>query len=386
MELSSRIKKLIYDTYQLDFILELRKHIKNKILSECLADVFYLKTENLTFNVDSRDLYKHTGAVLTILQLKGGHLAAGSEDSTVTVWNTHKRFSYITQLRGHNKGVTKLFQLKNGDLLTVSKDNTIRVWDHKKVYDCYYLFQSDSEIIQVGQLKDGRIISLANVAYVWTPTFEIGSEPVRIEDFRAEFFIQLEDQRILLTNHDDVSVWDPADLRNPLARRKFKSTGYVKDQSITKVIQFDDDCLAFIVDNCIFTAVLDNNDDINIINIKGDNELPILDAFMSQNGRLLITISRKHIAIYNTRKDDLPKLNQLLINCPYKNVLELVNGNICWLDESNRIKIWDIYNKNSNTNISDVTIVKSASTMTRFRDGRLAVVDRNDERAIKILS
>jgi WD40 repeat protein len=70
----------------------------------------------------------HKGYITSLVLLKNGDLASGSEDSTIKIWelNTGK----VKQtLSGHESGVYCLAVLKDNFLASGSADNTIRIWN-----------------------------------------------------------------------------------------------------------------------------------------------------------------------------------------------------------------------------------------------------------------
>lgn len=69
----------------------------------------------------------HTDKIYTLVSLPNGHLASGSGDGKIFLWNTQTRQSKM--LAEHTHNVRSLILLSGNRLVSGSDDNSIRVWD-----------------------------------------------------------------------------------------------------------------------------------------------------------------------------------------------------------------------------------------------------------------
>ena len=70
----------------------------------------------------------HKDKVESLLALKSGLLASGSNDDTIKIWNLDTG-SIKRELKGHTGDVRCLAELKNGNLVSGSDDNSIKIWN-----------------------------------------------------------------------------------------------------------------------------------------------------------------------------------------------------------------------------------------------------------------
>ena len=62
-------------------------------------------------------------------RLSGKHLASGSEDQSIIIWNLEKQKKKFAPLKGHSGPITSLaFTFLGGELVSGSLDETIRLW------------------------------------------------------------------------------------------------------------------------------------------------------------------------------------------------------------------------------------------------------------------
>ena len=66
--------------------------------------------------------------MLFLFLLRNGHLASGSSDTTIKIWNVEGDGQLVRPLTGHTSYVYSLVLLRNGHLASGSHDNTIKIW------------------------------------------------------------------------------------------------------------------------------------------------------------------------------------------------------------------------------------------------------------------
>ena len=70
---------------------------------------------------------EHTDWIKCLVVLPNVHLASGSEDATIKIWDTNTG-KQIKTLEGHTYGINSLAVLPNGYLASGSEDTTIKIW------------------------------------------------------------------------------------------------------------------------------------------------------------------------------------------------------------------------------------------------------------------
>ena len=73
----------------------------------------------------------HDNTVWSVIELRNGKLASGSDDCTIRIWDLNKQegeYGYCRVLKGHTNWVWSVIELRNGKLATGSQDTTIRIW------------------------------------------------------------------------------------------------------------------------------------------------------------------------------------------------------------------------------------------------------------------
>jgi WD40 repeat protein len=101
---------------------------------------FFYNDDVTERNIMKRVLNGHTQGVRSLVKLRNGSLASGSDDTTIRIWDINGRTLKI--LEGHTGGVSSLVLLPDGSLASGSYDRTIRRWDIEektpiKVQDVY---------------------------------------------------------------------------------------------------------------------------------------------------------------------------------------------------------------------------------------------------------
>lgn len=73
-----------------------------------------------------KTLKGHSNTVYCLVELKNGHLASGSWDKTIKLWNI-KIFQCFQILEGHSYKINCLIELNNAFLASSSSDNTNKI-------------------------------------------------------------------------------------------------------------------------------------------------------------------------------------------------------------------------------------------------------------------
>lgn len=82
------------------------------------------------WDTDKGELYElsdYTKAIFSLLELGNGRLLSASRDSMIRVWDLDSRES--KELKGHTKAVTCIIRLDDSHVVSGSYDCTLRVWD-----------------------------------------------------------------------------------------------------------------------------------------------------------------------------------------------------------------------------------------------------------------
>ncbi|KAG9123735.1 hypothetical protein FRC07_014123, partial [Ceratobasidium sp. 392] len=94
----------------------------------------------------------------------GRHVASGSSDKTVRIWNAHTGAELLQPLRGHSHGVASVaFSSDSRRIVSGSRDKTVRIWDaHTGALLCPPLKGHSYGVASVAFSPDGRRIVSAS--------------------------------------------------------------------------------------------------------------------------------------------------------------------------------------------------------------------------------
>jgi len=102
----------------------------------------------------------HTNLVTCLAVLSDGHIASGSDDKTIRIWDAGTG-ECLRMLEGHTGGVTCLAVLSDGYIASGSRDKTIRIWD-AGTGECLRMLEGHTGgVTCLAVLSDGRIVSIA---------------------------------------------------------------------------------------------------------------------------------------------------------------------------------------------------------------------------------
>ena len=74
-----------------------------------------------------RKLSGHAGTITSLVALNSSHLASGSVDKTVRIWNAVDGH-LVRILAGHSSRIHLLAVMKNGDLISCSDNKKLKIW------------------------------------------------------------------------------------------------------------------------------------------------------------------------------------------------------------------------------------------------------------------
>ena len=113
----------------------------------------------LTLTETSRNL-SHFAPSMTLLPLRNGSFASGSNDYNINIWTSEandSNYDVTTYLSNHEGAVSKLIEMPNGDIVSSSWDQTLRVWSNGE--EVAVLKGHTDKVSDVSMMKDGNIIS-----------------------------------------------------------------------------------------------------------------------------------------------------------------------------------------------------------------------------------
>jgi WD40 repeat protein len=119
----------------------------------------------------NRQLEGHSDSVRCLVKLKNGHLASGSWDKKIKLWDTNTG-QCIQTLEGHSNNVYSLIELENGHLASSSDDKTIKLWNIENG-ECFNTFKGHSKTVYcLVELKNGLLASgsLDKTIKLWNTT------------------------------------------------------------------------------------------------------------------------------------------------------------------------------------------------------------------------
>lgn len=93
------------------------------------ADDGNVRIWGLTAGVEIGCLQGHTAGITALCLLPDGHLASGSDDNTIYLWDWINRKGKGVPLRGHSDWITGLCRMPGGGLASSSADGSVRLWN-----------------------------------------------------------------------------------------------------------------------------------------------------------------------------------------------------------------------------------------------------------------
>jgi WD40 repeat protein len=83
--------------------------------------------ERVTTGLLANSLIGHTDQVYALAYLNSKHLASGSRNAEIRIWDYHNGVC-LSYLKSHLDAVSSLTIFRNGDLLSASLDRTLKIW------------------------------------------------------------------------------------------------------------------------------------------------------------------------------------------------------------------------------------------------------------------
>ena len=106
--------------------------------------------------VCAQTLVGHSGAIncLILLTNRNGHVASGSDDKTIKIWNVENG-KCLKTLRGHKDAVMGLDVLANGELVSCEWHGIVKIWDlnSKEGGSCIKTMHGHAEYSRSIQIK-----------------------------------------------------------------------------------------------------------------------------------------------------------------------------------------------------------------------------------------
>ena len=153
----------IWDVINGACLLSLRGHLNyisdliclpSKTLVSCSWDDT-IKFWNVSQGVCVKTL-NHTGEVNCMCLLEDGHLAIGSEDGLIKIWDI-ERDEGTNILMGHTSTVWRLQCLENGELVSCSDDRTIKIWSVESA-TCIRTLTGHSSLVRSIRISENNLL------------------------------------------------------------------------------------------------------------------------------------------------------------------------------------------------------------------------------------
>ena len=145
----------------------------------------------------------------------GMHVASGSEDKTICIWNVESRKLAVGPLAGHKQRVLEVAYSQNGKrLVSGSYDKTVRVWNSETGELLSTLIEKSYSLWSVACSLDGsRIVSRSDdkTIRVWDVESDriVCREITGHEELTTSVSLSLDGKRILSGSYDNIAcVWD----------------------------------------------------------------------------------------------------------------------------------------------------------------------------------
>jgi WD40 repeat protein len=149
----------------------------------------------------------HESCVYSLVLLNNGHLASGSADKTIKIWDilcgTVKR-----TLNGHTDIVYKLVLLANGDLVSGSHDNTIKIWNIEEGSVKRTLIGHSEYVIALKVLDNGDLVSGSGDSTIKIWDVENGTVKKNIKvDSKINSFEVLPNEDLVSATNKSIIIW-----------------------------------------------------------------------------------------------------------------------------------------------------------------------------------
>lgn len=122
----------------------------------------------------------HDKEILALWALSDGHVASGSSDRTIKVWNSNS-FTAVKRFTGHRDDVLALAELSDNRLASGSRDGSICLWHLDGTSDNRRLADHDSGVHAIMLLPDGRLASAGGDRTIRLWDTQSGDELARLE-------------------------------------------------------------------------------------------------------------------------------------------------------------------------------------------------------------
>ena len=151
----------------------------------------------------------HTDQVTSIVMLPNGHLASGSVDKTINIWDLENNGALMQTLTNHVEQVNCLATLNNSLLVSGSSDSFIIVWELFDDQQWTEVFRVDmsSSVLCMAVLENGNLaVGTYDYIYILNGTsFEqVGALP--IVNYVGKLAVL--ENNTLASNEDDIQIWD----------------------------------------------------------------------------------------------------------------------------------------------------------------------------------
>jgi WD40 repeat protein len=183
--------------------------------------IFQLEMQPYKWYIDKK-IKGHDDTVVALLSLPNNHLASGSSDATIKIWNTDKEI-LVNTLVGHSKTVNKLLFIPRGKhspdrLASASADDSIKIWNlsnGKLEFSFSIKFGWISPLLHFSDQNQLASFSKKREILIWSLT--TGLIEKKLDGPRWPFLGCLLDMTILPNNllascswYKNINIWHPS--------------------------------------------------------------------------------------------------------------------------------------------------------------------------------
>ena len=127
---------------------------EEKLLLGGNNEILLFETKNESITPILKD---QMGRINCLIKLSDGTIAAGSQVSTIYIWDINKK-QKLYQLEGHTSMVWDLKELEGKKLISSADDCSAKVWDLKTKKEIFTLFRAKRQISCISILKNNKVL------------------------------------------------------------------------------------------------------------------------------------------------------------------------------------------------------------------------------------
>ena len=223
--------------------------------------------------------FQENGNVICLLEFQPNYLLAGTNFNYISLWdlNSDKKYSEYVFL-GHEKWVNALVKCNEEIFASCSNDRSIITWDYYKRKQIRSIKAHEDCILSLIKLKDNTLCSGGAdlITKIWN--WETGECLLMLEGFNnwIRCLTQFDDRTLLVGSENTITIWKNNEIIGHCSQHKHDVRDLcVIDKKYFASSSFDNTIKIWEIDNlnCVQTLEGHTSNVINLIKLKGSKNL-----------------------------------------------------------------------------------------------------------------